>query len=564
MEHKIKFIIFQVILISLIASIQITFSASPSFQFKQVMPRSQWMSDSPDQPERIVVLDSQGGAIIVSNPLTGQLITQRIDRYGNTLWGDPNQLNEIFLRKNQNDHGFSPILLSDGTGGVYVAYAYSIFVIDEGKWWYNYDVYVQHLSSAGIRLWGEQGAAVSTHEKADYPYGIFPNEQNGVVIYYSAPPVNNQANRNIQLIEINGNILWPKGKEIISNDTSGVIRLFPLGDKTALLLGYRNYIQRISTEGEFIWPAPFISPGINLYRKWIFKTSESEILLIGNSTDYRKINAQKLVLEDGTILWGVNGRSWVPSDSTKIWPIITPNGKGGAYIFYQHFLQEVDANGNYRYERPVAILDTTQFRYPPKPVSGDYSQGLGAFVLYSSEKFGDSHESVILQRVTRDGELPWGNLGITVCDSFAIWDSNQSIIKIDPTTDEAFVFLQFKNGIFVTKIDLAHPDNVAFEKIYKTTVPDHFELAVYPNPFTHSTSIQNTSHNLFQAFSSIKIYNILGREVVDLSKNICNVSVSPILWNGRDSVNNTVSPGIYFIKVENEKMTKVRKILKLQ
>src|SRR5690606_19156836 len=87
-----------------------------------------------------------------------------------------------------------------------------------------------------------------------------------------------------------------------------------------------------------------------------------------------------------------------------------------------------------------------------------------------------------------------------------------------------------------------------------SNVPDRFTLGQnYPNPFNPSTKIQ---FNIPKAsFVSMKIYDMLGREV----ENLVNEQLSPgsyeVEWNAK-----SLQSGVYFYKLSADGFTEVRKM----
>src|SRR5690606_4029895 len=70
----------------------------------------------------------------------------------------------------------------------------------------------------------------------------------------------------------------------------------------------------------------------------------------------------------------------------------------------------------------------------------------------------------------------------------------------------------------------------------------------YPNPFNPSTTIKfSVSDN---SFVSIKVYNILGKEIKLLLKENLPAGEHYIQWEGKDNDGNSLSSGIYFIQMK--------------
>ncbi len=566
---KRKNILYVMVILLVLMLLLLDFSiviSQTNYTFKQVMPRSQWMDYSPDQPERAVILDDEGGAIVASVALGPVwLLVQKIDRYGNVVWAEPGQARKVALDTPYEDENYAPIMLSDGDGGVFITYAYCDVTYDTLVY-LQYDVYVQHISRNFERLWGDRGIAVAASDSIiqEYPYGLVKDGEDGLFILYTGHSEGQGAygTKYVQHISESGKLLWADlGIILTKNDTAGVQRILPDDEGGAFLFGYENYAQRINHKGEFLWALPFVKTGLpKVTRLWLYRTIELNkpyITVIGNF-----VGAQKISENDGSIFWGENGKLWKPDNKPNSGPtIITKNGKGGAYIFLYHFLQEMDEYGNYLYETPKAVLDTTLFESNPVPVSGEYAEGLGAFVLYVNSTSFDEGE-LILQKINDDGSLPWGPGGITVCDTNVFLNQSHSIIRVDDQHKEAFVFVEFQQGIFVKKVDLTTGEDITHVQHNNKNKPLDFQLSVYPNPFMHSINIQITGLKDSTSPITLKVYNILGKEVVDLTDNLKSNS-HIVNWKGGDSLNRDIVSGIYFIRVESNHRVNIQKILKL-
>jgi len=72
----------------------------------------------------------------------------------------------------------------------------------------------------------------------------------------------------------------------------------------------------------------------------------------------------------------------------------------------------------------------------------------------------------------------------------------------------------------------------------------------YPNPFNPTTEI---SFSLPQTSNvDIKIYNVKGQEIITLLDNDLKEGNHSVVWNGKDTNNNSVSSGIYFYKISTK------------
>jgi len=84
----------------------------------------------------------------------------------------------------------------------------------------------------------------------------------------------------------------------------------------------------------------------------------------------------------------------------------------------------------------------------------------------------------------------------------------------------------------------------------------------YPNPFNPETTI---SLNIIEDDNyTLKIYNSKGQFVKTLFSDRLNIGTKNIIWNGLDAKNEQVSSGIYFYKLENTKISIIKKMLLLK
>jgi hypothetical protein len=84
--------------------------------------------------------------------------------------------------------------------------------------------------------------------------------------------------------------------------------------------------------------------------------------------------------------------------------------------------------------------------------------------------------------------------------------------------------------------------------------PDEYRLLPpFPNPFNQSVTIPLQVPGVVLGKPSVRIYNVLGQEVVDLTEALANgLSNSGsgqinLVWNGRDWQGMETGSGIYFI-----------------
>ncbi len=94
-------------------------------------------------------------------------------------------------------------------------------------------------------------------------------------------------------------------------------------------------------------------------------------------------------------------------------------------------------------------------------------------------------------------------------------------------------------------------------------IPANFELAQnYPNPFNPTTSIKYSIPN--NNFVSIKVYDMLGREIATLVNDYKNAGNHTINWNGEDNSGQKVASGTYIYRITAGNFVATKKMVLLK
>jgi hypothetical protein len=108
----------------------------------------------------------------------------------------------------------------------------------------------------------------------------------------------------------------------------------------------------------------------------------------------------------------------------------------------------------------------------------------------------------------------------------------------------------------VKKTDVTGVENAEF-------LPAKYNLFQnYPNPFNPTTTISYSIPNV--SYVTLKIYNILGREVRTLINSEQNIGIHNVQWNGDNNYGSKVSSGIYLYKIEAGNFTMTKKLVLLK
>ena len=96
-----------------------------------------------------------------------------------------------------------------------------------------------------------------------------------------------------------------------------------------------------------------------------------------------------------------------------------------------------------------------------------------------------------------------------------------------------------------------------------STLPDeHTLLPAYPNPFNGSVTIPFKLSS--QTNSSITIYNVLGKEILDLPIGNLGPGDHSISWAGINQMGHPVGNGVYFVRLNIDTKNNSQKLVYLK
>lgn len=255
-----------------------------SNNFKAV---SQWVHDPAESQmilnssiNPVMVSDDSGGIIVVGEVLVTHryLVAQRVDADGYILWDD--SLNGIpVAQKDPDDITGKPHLFADGQGGVFVAYAYESIVDSL----YEGDVYVQHIDSNGVVLWGDRGVPVCTGPGYQEPVGIVHDGEGGLIVVWSGSPGGDNPETYAQRLSGEGEVLWEENGILVCDKRLELVAADGIGG-AIMMPDYGTGGQRINRNGELLWDEGEIDAGVGSFREMVADGS-GNVILSGRKTD---------------------------------------------------------------------------------------------------------------------------------------------------------------------------------------------------------------------------------------------------------------------------------------
>lgn len=114
------------------------------------------------------------------------------------------------------------------------------------------------------------------------------------------------------------------------------------------------------------------------------------------------------------------------------------------------------------------------------------------------------------------------------------------------------------DGIYVFNED----EIVANEDDATPSISQQIDISIYPNPFNPTTNITYSLPK--DGFTKASIYNIRGQLVKTLINEPLNSGNHRISWNGLDNQGIKQASGVYFVRIEHDGKSSVRKMLMLK
>jgi hypothetical protein len=444
----------------------------------------------------------------------------RISPTGQFLWGP----NGIALTDSVNVYQANPkvIVTSDGN-----------FVI---PWQYNNKIGMVKLNKAGTKLWGSVPLMVignpGTGEKFNYPIGI--KSDNGSIILYwigytgsFLSPANYKTYT--QKFSSSGAIQWGNPQDTIWSlgSAQGTYQpsIYSDGNNGAIYVwqsyvaGPTNcYVQRKNSAGQIQFPVngatvADVNTDLRFQPAACYMPSTQETYVFWQE----KNSLQSMI--------GVYGQKF-SSDGTKLWP-------STGFVF-----KPLDANS-------FAYLST-------------YSRDTSVMVYYVESTFGSNNGLVKAFKTNRNGTMLWGGGNIiTPCSSTSskgrmstgVNQNNMSILAFsDGRIDAAGMYAQNVNynGTFGPPTGIIN---------LGTTNPEKYQLFQnYPNPFNPTTNIKYQIAN--NSLVSIKIYDLLGKEIETLVDENQSPGTYEVIWNAEK-----YSSGVYFYKLISGNYSEVKRMM---
>lgn len=459
------------------------------------------------------------------------IFTQRISPHGARLWGDsalqvagPEPF-QLFYAQN-----IPTACTSDGFGGAYVSWA----DLNSGL----QNLIVSRIDSSGNIRWSDPAMNGFSTISSGLPDGgyshleLLQNGTTGVIAVWT--DVRNAFTTGVSLfaqkLDITGVRQWdtlgvalaPKPSFLqqqtnevpVSDNAGGAIYAWEQSNSGSSPHAYAGHV---NASGMITWISTSDSLGVLLDGP--LSTGQQNISIISGGsgtalltwTDGAKNTYLQKIASDGSLPWGANP---VPFATNTTGEVLTTDGSGGAIVAWDEglqngvniFAQRVNASGQPVWSNPTYgtsgnPVSTTPSTFQENPVIVSDDAG-GAIVVWYDLRatgYGGPYD-LYAQHIGSDGS--------------------------------------------VTKVS-NHVSDLATQ----------FSLSQnYPNPFNPSTRIQ---FSIAQAgFVTLKVYDLLGREVATLVHQNLTPSSYSVTWNASN-----VASGAYFYRLQSGSYVETRKLM---
>lgn len=316
-------------------------------------------------------------------------------------------------------------LLSDGSGGAMIVW--------EDARGGNYDIYMQHLDSAGTAQWAANGVAVCTAADSQVSPQLISDGSGGVIVAWQDNRSGSNYDIYVQRVDSTGVAQWTANGVAVCTATGSqyVPELVSDGSGGAIITwyDYRNgnndvYAQRVDSAGAVQWAtngvAVCTAAGDQFTPELVSDGSGGAIITWYDSrSGNRDVYAQR-VNSTGTAQWTANGVAVCTAAGSQDVPKIISDGLGGAVIVWQDvrsgrydiYVQRLDSAGAAQWTADgAAICTAANDQETPRLVS----DGSAGAVITWYDRRGGTNWDIYAQRVNSMGTAQWTANGVAVC-----------------------------------------------------------------------------------------------------------------------------------------------------
>jgi predicted lipoprotein with Yx(FWY)xxD motif len=401
-----------------------------------------------DQNSPAIVSDGAGGAIVTwqdNRSGNGDIYVQRVDASGAALWA----ANGVALCTATGAQS-TPKITSDGAGGAIVTWR-------DFRTATEYDIYAQRVNASGAVQWTTDGVAICTAVgDRQYPQ-IIADGAGGAIVTWQDGRGGTNFDIYAQRVNAGGAVQWTVNgvalctapgiqgnPTIASDDASGAIVTW----QDNRMGNFDIYAQRVNALGAVQWTAngvPLCTLASNQQHPAIASDGAGGAIVTWDGDNSYGIHAQK-VNALGAVQWTANGVGLSVRTSIQLFPQITSDGAGGAFVTWQDdlsgsnwhiYVSRMLTSGAPPSEIRLCITTGNQI-YPTITSDG----ASGAIVTWMDGR--SENPGIYAQRVNASESVLWAANGIALCT--ATGGGGSPIIVSDGAGGAIVTWNDYRNG----------------------------------------------------------------------------------------------------------------------
>ncbi len=476
---------------------------------------------------------------------------------------------------------------------------------------------VSLFAQAPDTLWSRLYGDKAGWDGYDQLYGATPTYDGGFAMNGYSTSFGDTIKGDQWVVKINssGDTLWTNtfgafdrrdyGKDIIKSYDKGLV-ICGHGRIATTSEQYRVRLFKADSLGNQIWEKDYVGSN-GLSTEDIIETSDSGFAVVGWTDDKDVFLFRADSLGDSVWLKTYGGTG------DDIGYGVCETGDGGFIIAgatdsyglgsFDIYVIRTDANGDTLWTDTFGGTSFDEGRAVVKTGDGNYLVA-GYAVNTNSDvnliKIDDSG-NVLWTKVPYQAD--WGDMafGVTKASDSGFlvagrnWNSTESrynmyLMKTDANGDSVWTYTCLDNTVCEARVACEGADGTTFlfgtrgtntsasyrdywvfafagtldaEDDFTGIFPENVKLSYnYPNPFNPSTTIEYSVPRKLHV--RIKVFNILGQEVVTLVDEKKAAGEYEIIWNGKDSDGMDAATGVYFYRLEAGDTYELKKMVLLK
>jgi hypothetical protein len=442
----------------------------------------------------------------------------RISPTGQFLWGT----NGIALTDSTSVYQANPKVIITSDGNIVI------------PWQYNNKIGMHKFNKAGTKLWGSTPLMVigstSINEKFNYPIGV-KSDSGSIILYW---------------IGYTGSYISPSN--------------------------FKTYTQKFSSTGTRLWGNTqdtifSLGSAQGTYQPQIFSDGNNGAVYVWQSYITGTTNCYvQRKSSTGVLSFPVNGSMvGVTNGSLRFAPAASyMSSTGETFVFWQQknslqsligvYGQKFSSTGDRLWGDTGIVfkpLDENSFS-----ALSIYATDTCVLAYYCESTTGSTNGLIKAFKTTRSGTMLWG--GSIVTPSSCSSSKSKLVAKINQNKMSILSFNDGRSDIGI------YAQNINYDGTFGTpsgvintgnSSPDKYILFQnYPNPFNPTTNIkfQIPANN----FVTMKIYDVLGKEVATLVNENLKSGTYEVNWNATK-----YSSGVYFYKIISDGYSEIKRMM---